>query len=178
MKKNYQTTLLPRWADAAGRDDARDDRRCRAAGDGRDDERRRGDVRAERQARPGPNGGAARQGGRLGHLGWPPGSRQRPRMRGRQLPVPAFELFCQSEVLGRLARERILAGFSTRRYPGGPEPTWTPVRFTEPRRRGVALCGRELSLGQGEVSCRAAAMSGSEQQKQRVGRSRFHGGGR
>jgi len=39
-----------------------------------------------------------------------------------ELPVPACGLFSQSEVLGRMAMERMLAGLSTRRYPVGLEP--------------------------------------------------------
>ena len=50
----------------------------------------------------------------------------RPRMRavdGRgELPVPAYELFSRTEVLGRMAMQRMLAGLSTRRYPAGLEP--------------------------------------------------------
>jgi putative transposase len=51
---------------------------------------------------------------------------QRPRMRASdgsgELPVPAYELFSSTEVLGRMAMERMLAGLSTRRYPVGLEP--------------------------------------------------------
>jgi transposase-like protein len=51
---------------------------------------------------------------------------RRPRMRaadGRgELPVPAYELFSRTEVLGRMAMQRMLAGLSTRRYPAGLEP--------------------------------------------------------
>lgn len=51
---------------------------------------------------------------------------ERPRMRAvdgtGELPVPAYELFSRSEVLGRMAMERMLAGLSTRRYPVGLEP--------------------------------------------------------
>lgn len=39
-----------------------------------------------------------------------------------ELPVPSYELFSQTEVLGRMAMERMLAGLSTRRYPVGLEP--------------------------------------------------------
>ena len=39
-----------------------------------------------------------------------------------ELPVPAYELFSQTEVLGRMAMQRMLAGLSTRRYPAGLEP--------------------------------------------------------
>jgi transposase-like protein len=50
----------------------------------------------------------------------------RPRMRAvdgsGELPVPAYELFSDTEVLGRMALERMLAGLSTRRYPVGLEP--------------------------------------------------------
>jgi putative transposase len=50
----------------------------------------------------------------------------RPRMRAAdgtgELAVPAYELFSQTEVLGRMAMERMLAGLSTRRYPVGLEP--------------------------------------------------------
>jgi transposase-like protein len=50
----------------------------------------------------------------------------RPRMRATdgsgELPVPSYELFSNTEVLGRMAMERMLAGLSTRRYGAGLEP--------------------------------------------------------
>jgi transposase-like protein len=50
----------------------------------------------------------------------------RPRMRATdgsgELAVPAYELFSDTEVLGRMAMERMLAGLSTRRYQVGLEP--------------------------------------------------------
>jgi putative transposase len=50
----------------------------------------------------------------------------RPRMRALdgsgELAVSAYELFSDTEVLGRIAMERMLAGLSTRRYRVGPEP--------------------------------------------------------
>jgi putative transposase len=50
----------------------------------------------------------------------------RPRMRATdgsgELPVAAYELFSRTEVLGRMAMERMLAGLSTRHYPVGLEP--------------------------------------------------------
>jgi putative transposase len=53
----------------------------------------------------------------------------RPRMRATdgsgELPVTAYELFSRTEVLGRMAMERMLAGLSTRRYPVGLEPVGT-----------------------------------------------------
>src|SRR4051794_8096494 len=50
----------------------------------------------------------------------------RPRIRGvdgsGELPVPAYELFSDTEILGRMALDRMLAGLSTRRYPVALEP--------------------------------------------------------
>lgn len=50
----------------------------------------------------------------------------RPRVRAvdesGELPVPAYELFSTTELLGRMAMERMLAGVSTRRYPVALEP--------------------------------------------------------
>ncbi len=51
---------------------------------------------------------------------------QRPRMRATdgsgELPVASYQLFSSTEVLGRMAMQRMLAGLSTRRYPVGLEP--------------------------------------------------------
>ncbi len=51
---------------------------------------------------------------------------QRPRMRATdgsgELPVPSYELFSDTEVLGRMALDRMLSGLSTRRYGVGLEP--------------------------------------------------------
>src|SRR4029450_11004177 len=67
-------------------------------------------------ARPGHERGAVTLGGR--RVG-----AQRPRVRAAdgsgELPVAAYELFSGTEVLGRLALERMLGGLSTRRYPLG-----------------------------------------------------------
>jgi transposase-like protein len=50
----------------------------------------------------------------------------RPRMRAvdgaGEVAVPAYELFSGTEILGRMAMERMLAGLSTRCYPVGLEP--------------------------------------------------------
>ncbi len=55
----------------------------------------------------------------------------RPRVRGvdgsGELPVPAYELFSGTEILGRMAMDRMLAGLSTRRYPVGLEPVGQQV---------------------------------------------------
>ena len=51
---------------------------------------------------------------------------ERPRIRAAdgsgELPVPSYEAFSSTEVLGRRALDRMLAGLSTRRYPVGLEP--------------------------------------------------------
>lgn len=50
----------------------------------------------------------------------------RPRVRAAdgsgELPVASYELFSSTEILGKLAMEKMLAGLSTRRYPVGLEP--------------------------------------------------------
>ena len=55
----------------------------------------------------------------------------RPRVRAAdgsgEVPVPAYELFTSTEVLGRMAMERMLAGLSTRRYGAGLEPVGARV---------------------------------------------------
>jgi len=56
---------------------------------------------------------------------------RRPRVReadgSGELEVPAYELFSSTEVLGRMAMERMLAGLSTRRYGVGLEPVGEQV---------------------------------------------------
>jgi transposase-like protein len=56
---------------------------------------------------------------------------QRPRVRAAdgsgELPVAAYQLFASTELLGRLALERMLGGLSTRRYRLGLEPVGTQV---------------------------------------------------
>jgi putative transposase len=51
---------------------------------------------------------------------------ERPRMRATdgsgELAVASYELFSDTEILGRMALERMLAGLSTRRYDAGLEP--------------------------------------------------------
>ena len=37
------------------------------------------------------------------------------------MPVPAYDLFSSTELLGKIAMERMLAGVSTRRYPAALE---------------------------------------------------------
>ena len=64
-----------------------------------------------------------------------PGGRRvpvtRPRVRAAdgsgELPIPSYELFTSTEILGRMAMEKMLAGLSTRRYPVGLEPVGRQV---------------------------------------------------
>jgi putative transposase len=50
----------------------------------------------------------------------------RPRVRATdgtgELPIASYELFSSTEILGKMAMEKMLAGLSTRRYPVGLEP--------------------------------------------------------
>ena len=59
---------------------------------------------------------------------------ERPRVRAAdgsgELPVPAYELFNGTELLGRMAMDKMLAGLSTRRYPVGLEPVGEQVTQT------------------------------------------------
>ena len=56
---------------------------------------------------------------------------RRPRVRAAdgsgELAVPAYELFNSTELLGKMAMEKMLAGLSTRRYPVGLEPVGEQV---------------------------------------------------
>jgi putative transposase len=57
----------------------------------------------------------------------------RPRVRaagGGEVRLPSYELFSSTEVLGRIALERMLAGLSTRRYGHGLEPVGDQVEAT------------------------------------------------
>ena len=55
----------------------------------------------------------------------------RPRVRAAdgsgELPVASYELFSSTEILGKMAMEKMLAGLSTRRYPVGLEPVGQQV---------------------------------------------------
>jgi hypothetical protein len=80
-----------------------------------------------------PDRAAVRHGHERGSV--PLGGRRvpvtRPRMRAAdgsgELPVASYEAVNDTEVLGRLALERMLAGLSTRRYTAGLEPVGAQV---------------------------------------------------
>ena len=75
----------------------------------------------------------------------------RPRVRAvdgaGELPVPAYEVFNGTELLGRMALERMLAGVSTRRYPVALEPV------------GEAVEGEAKSTSKSAVSRKFVAMT-------------------
>jgi putative transposase len=80
-----------------------------------------------------PNRSAVRHGSERGSvtLGGRRVPMRRPRVRAAngsgELPVPAYELFTGTEILGSMAMDRMLAGLSTRRYPVGLEPVGEQV---------------------------------------------------
>ena len=85
----------------------------------------RGKLDPERTAtRHGTEAGSLTLGGRRVPV-------RRPRVRATdgsgEVSVPAYELFNGTELLGRMAMERMLAGVSTRRYPTALEPVGQSV---------------------------------------------------
>jgi putative transposase len=75
----------------------------------------------------------------------------RPRVRtadgAGELPIASYELFSSTEILGRMAMEKMLAGLSTRRYPVGLEPV------------GQQLAEKCSATGKSAVSRRFVAMT-------------------
>ena len=75
----------------------------------------------------------------------------RPRVRAAdgtgELPIPSYELFTSTEILGKMAMEKMLAGLSTRRYPVGLEPV------------GAQIAGKSSATSKSAVSRRFVAMT-------------------
>ena len=75
---------------------------------------------------------------------------QRPRVRAAdgsgELPVAAYELFSGTEVLGRLALERMLGGLSSRRYGLGLEPVGAQVEQTASATSKSAVSRRFVAM--------------------------------
>ncbi len=71
----------------------------------------------------------------------------RPRVRAiddrGEVPVPAYEVFNGTELLGKMAMERMLAGVSTRRYPVALEPVGEQVN-TEARSTSRSAVSRKF----------------------------------
>jgi len=80
----------------------------------------------------------------------------RPRMRAvdgsGELPVPSYELFSSTEILGRMAMGRMLAGLSTRRYPVGLEPVGK-------RTEGAATATSKSAISRRFVAATETALS-------------------
>jgi hypothetical protein len=62
---------------------------------------------------------------------------RRPRVRSadgsRELPVPTYQAFAATDLLGQLALERMLSKLSCRRYPAGLEPVGAVAHYNEHR---------------------------------------------
>ena len=75
---------------------------------------------------------------------------QRPRVRAAdgsgELAVPAYELFSSTEILGRMAMERMLGGLSTRRYRVGLEPVGATVEMTASATSKSAVSRRFVAM--------------------------------
>jgi putative transposase len=74
----------------------------------------------------------------------------RPRVRAAdgsgELSVPSYELFTSTEILGRMAMEKMLAGLSTRRYPIGLEPVGHQVAETSSTTSKSAVSRRFVAM--------------------------------
>ncbi|MGZ6770856.1 MAG: IS256 family transposase [Mycobacteriaceae bacterium] len=74
----------------------------------------------------------------------------RPRVRAAdgsgELAIASYELFTSTEILGRMAMERMLAGLSTRRYPVGLEPVGQHVTETSSATSKSAVSRRFVAM--------------------------------
>src|SRR6476659_4356510 len=74
----------------------------------------------------------------------------RPRVRAAdgsgELSVPSYELFTSTEILGKIALEKMLAGLSTRRYAVGLEPVGQQVSETSSATRKSAVSRRFVAM--------------------------------
>jgi hypothetical protein len=74
----------------------------------------------------------------------------RPRVRAAdgagELPIASYELFSSTEILGKLAMEKMLAGLSTRRYPVGLEPVGRQVTETASATSKSAVSRRFVAM--------------------------------
>ena len=74
----------------------------------------------------------------------------RPRVRAAdgtgELPIASYELFSSTEILGKMAMEKMLAGLSTRRYPVGLEPVGERVARTASATSKSAVSRRFVAM--------------------------------
>jgi len=86
----------------------------------------------------------------------------RPRIRAadgsKELPVPTFELFGSTELLGAMAMERMLAGLSTRRSPVGLEPVGEQVTATASATSKSAVSRKFVTMTQTALTALAAEL--------------------
>jgi len=89
----------------------------------------------------------------------------RPRVRAAdgsgELVIPSYELFTSTEILGRMAMEKMLAGLSTRRYPVGLEPVGQQITQTSSATSKSAVSRRFVAMTETALSeLLAADLSG------------------
>ncbi len=77
-----------------------------------------------------------------------------------EVPVASYELFSQTEVLGRMAMQRMLAGLSTRHYPVGLEPVGQRVERTARATSKSAVSRRFVAATETALAELLAARSG------------------
>jgi transposase-like protein len=74
----------------------------------------------------------------------------RPRVRAAdgagELPIPSYRLFTSTEILGKMAMEKMLAGLSTRRYPVGLEPVGPSITETSTATSKSAVSRRFVAM--------------------------------
>ncbi len=74
----------------------------------------------------------------------------RPRVRAAdgagELPIASYELFTSTEILGKMAMEKMLAGLSTRRYPVGLEPVGQKITETSSATSKSAVSRRFVAM--------------------------------
>ena len=63
-----------------------------------------------------------------------------------ELPIASYELFSSTEILGKMAMEKMLAGLSTRRYPVGLEPVGGQVAESSSATSKSAVFRRFVAL--------------------------------
>src|SRR5450759_1278043 len=88
---------------------------------------------------------------------------QRPRMRatdGGEVPVPAYDLFSRSEILGRMAMAKMLGGLSSRRYTVGLEPVGEKVERAASATSKSAVSRRFVAMTETALSELLAAPLG------------------
>ena len=81
---------------------------------------------------------------------------ERPRVRAAggagELPVPAYELFSSTELLGKMAMERMLGGLSTRRYGVGLEPVGEVVEESSRAKSKSAVSRKFVAMTETALS--------------------------